>query len=413
MQLLRRLRAAFAVPTRSTERGDEHPDLRLRVESELEVLEERFDFEDFARGPLNAPGIYTRIHHASHVDELDLAARLVGKIAGDAQPVWADGSGGALAFGVCICRVKSARYMPSYGAVITADGAVLRSSIGEALYVTPDLSALPSVTMDADAPILKSPRDVRRFPKAAIFMAWGGRFNYGHFVLDCLSALCVMAEKSALRSYPILAPELTAWQRELLGLMLGEDAANIQEIPDELVAVDDLIFATPMDHFLHAPNGTLKLVRDRILGGLPPNTPGPERIYLTRRDAEKRPMLNEAELEREMELRGFAIVEPEALSIEEQLQLFRSAKVIVGATGAALTNCLFCSQGAKVFEIQPSNYTGVWTRALCHQIQIEWHGYFAPSPARGLPESSLPPGAMFAWRTPIDDFLAFLSGHLN
>ena len=68
---------------------------------------------------------------------------------------------------------------------------------------------------------------------------------------------------------------------------------------------------------------------------------------------------------------GFEVVRPEALGVVEQISLFRHATVVVGATGAAFANCLFCPPAAKIFEIQPSNYTGIWTRGLCHQIDAE------------------------------------------
>ena len=51
---------------------------------------------------------------------------------------------------------------------------------------------------------------------------------------------------------------------ELLSLMLG-DAPQPQIVDAPLVRIEDAVFATTMDHFLHSPNAPLDGVRDRIL----------------------------------------------------------------------------------------------------------------------------------------------------
>jgi capsular polysaccharide biosynthesis protein len=390
--------------------------LHLRVEPELTLLPPILSVTETINAPVLAPGAVSRISPPRHILEAGLVQQLDGRIGGSDQPLWADGTGGAPEFGVCLCRVKDALYTPEFGAVITADGAALHSSVAEALYFTKDLSAFPNVKMVGDKAVMSLPATIRSFEKASIFMAWGGRYNYGHFVLDCLSALCAIAEEGLLAKFPPIAPTLTPWHRELLHLMLGDEASDIVEVEDDIVRIHDTLFATPMDHFLHAPSTPIEKVRSRILARLPNRDPGPQRIYLSRRDDAKRPLLNEDELEKRLRDLGFEVIHPQALSVVEQILLFKDASIVVGATGAAFANCLFCPPGAKVFEIQPSNYTGIWTRGLCHQVNIDWFGYFAPSPeesdAAGV-EVARRPGAMFAWRLALDDFMDFLAKGLK
>ena len=390
--------------------------LRLRVEPELAFLSSVSSVTETITEPVPAPGVVSRISSSHHILEANLVRRLDGRVGGNGQPVWADGTGGAGEFGVCLCRVKDALYTPEFGAVITPDGVALHSSVAEALYFTKDLSAFPRVKMVDEVPMMSLPASMKSYNKATVFMAWGGRFNYGHFLLDCLSALCTVSEEGLLADYRPIAPILTPWHRELLHLLLGDEAAQIVEIRDDIVRVRDALFATPMDHFLHAPSAPIDKVRSRILSRLPERNPGPQRIYLSRRNDAKRPLLNEECLEQRLISIGFEVVRAEALNVMEQISLFRHATVVVGATGAAFANCLFCPPAAKIFEIQPSNYTGIWTRGLCHQIDAEWFGYFAPSPEES-PHAQLEvanrPGAMFAWRLAIDDFMAFLHRGMN
>lgn len=73
----------------------------------------------------------------------------------------------------------------------------------------------------------------------------------------------------------------------------------------------------------------------------------PEKIYL-RRTSGTRKVTNVAEIEKLLVSHGFAIVEPEKLSFQEQVSLFSNAKVVVGSSGAALANIVFCQPGTEI-----------------------------------------------------------------
>ena len=78
-----------------------------------------------------------------------------------------------------------------------------------------------------------------------------------------------------------------------------------------------------------------------------------ERIYLTRKNAYYRKIINESDLIDELKLKNFKIVDVEALSIDEQVEIFSSAEIIVSPTSSALANIIFCDKGTKIFEIMP------------------------------------------------------------
>jgi len=73
----------------------------------------------------------------------------------------------------------------------------------------------------------------------------------------------------------------------------------------------------------------------------------PEKIYL-RRTSGTRKVTNVAEIEKLLVSHGFAIVEPEKLSFVEQVSLFSNAKVVVGSSGAAMANIVFCRPGTEI-----------------------------------------------------------------
>ena len=387
----------------------------LLIKREYDFLTPVEDVAALVDQPLRGLGRMVQLQPREPLAEDEMRAWLAGRIGGRDAPPWADGSGGAFRYDVHLARLNGATYAPGYGALITTDGAVAYSSVVEALFLTPDLAALPGVAITGDGAVMTLPPRLPARPSATVFMAWGGRSNYGHFLLDCLPALCTVIEAGLLDRYPPVAPPLTGWQRDLLALMLGPQT-RVHETDDELLRLDDVLFATPMHHFLHAPNAPLDKVRDRILARLPVRAATPKRLYLSRSKDEKRPMLNEEALVYRLERLGFVSLQLQDLPVTEQIAIFLNADVIVGATGAAFANCLFCAQGARVFEIQPSNYTSFWVRGLCHFVSAEWYGYFAPSPAEGEPARNAViarPHAMFAWRLDVDDFMTFLELHLG
>jgi len=72
---------------------------------------------------------------------------------------------------------------------------------------------------------------------------------------------------------------------------------------------------------------------------------------------------------------GYVIAQPEQLSLKEQIDLFSTATVIVGQTGAGLANMLFAPEGAKIIVLSgnpedpgPHNYFPNLARALGHEM---------------------------------------------
>jgi capsular polysaccharide biosynthesis protein len=83
----------------------------------------------------------------------------------------------------------------------------------------------------------------------------------------------------------------------------------------------------------------------------PPGKAGPEKIYLSRRGANRRRLVNEAELEVRLAGLGFTCVQPERLSVAQQVELLSAARCVVAPHGAALTNMVFAPPGAMLLEL--------------------------------------------------------------
>ena len=80
------------------------------------------------------------------------------------------------------------------------------------------------------------------------------------------------------------------------------------------------------------------------------------KIFVSRKNSHTLRINNENKIISLFEAVGFEIVYTESLSYMEQIELFSTAKCIVGATGAALTNILYCQPGTIIGCIIPQEY---------------------------------------------------------
>ena len=99
--------------------------------------------------------------------------------------------------------------------------------------------------------------------------------------------------------------------------------------------------------------------------------PDGRRLYLTRRTASFRKVLNEDVLDGLLTANGFEVIDPGSLSVQKQAELFASASVIVSPHSSAMTNLVFCNPGTVVLEIFPADYFDVsfWTAATVAQCR--------------------------------------------
>lgn len=94
----------------------------------------------------------------------------------------------------------------------------------------------------------------------------------------------------------------------------------------------------------------------RIKENLPPvERDFSDRVYISRADAHRRHVRNEAEILEVLDDRGFESYEPGRLSLAEQVTLFAEADVIVGLHGLAYVNLMFCDGDTGLLELFAEN----------------------------------------------------------
>jgi hypothetical protein len=99
----------------------------------------------------------------------------------------------------------------------------------------------------------------------------------------------------------------------------------------------------------------------------------PRKIYISRKKAVSRRVVNESECQPVLEDLGFDMMVLEDIPWHEQVTLFSFAEAIMGAHGAGLTNMMFSPNSAAILEIVPRVCVGphflILARQLGHQFQ--------------------------------------------
>lgn len=114
----------------------------------------------------------------------------------------------------------------------------------------------------------------------------------------------------------------------------------------------------------------LQFLRQQLLKLADLHPPRHERIYISRRTAHHRRVLNERAVLEKLQAAGFVSVELETLTLTEQIALFRHAKVIVAPHGGGLTNLLFCSPGTQVVEFMAPQYMRHYYWVISRQLGL-------------------------------------------
>jgi capsular polysaccharide biosynthesis protein len=192
----------------------------------------------------------------------------------------------------------------------------------------------------------------------------GTAVNYYHFLYDSLARLGILQD--ALPDEPlttVVVPHRAGYQRALLELA-GITCRLIEPAPGVTVQADRLLVPSTPNQDLDAPLSAVTWLRARLRPS--GRTDTPRRLYITRGDKPNtRRYVHEQQLWPWLETQGFTRIDPGAHPVQEQIDLFHGAEVVIAPHGAGLTNITFCRPGTHVLELFTPDYVhlGLWTIA--------------------------------------------------
>lgn len=134
----------------------------------------------------------------------------------------------------------------------------------------------------------------------------------------------------------------------------------IKTKPEELIVAPQCVFVSNPEYG-SCPNLELtQKIRNRFSPINANEGQGHEKIYISRKNASRRKIVNESEVIILLSSVGFKVVEMEDLNFKEQVSLMNTTKILISIHGAGLSNMNFLPEGGTVVEffkrLQPNNY---------------------------------------------------------
>jgi len=179
---------------------------------------------------------------------------------------------------------------------------------------------------------------------------------YYHWLIEVMPKLSTLRQFEQLSEVPLIVPRvLKPFQADSLR-MAGVSDSRLLPFDNTCWEVRNLFFPSMLGPTGSPAPAAVAWLRKTFLRPETESSSGPKRIYLTRRDASQRRVLNERELIAFLEAEGFATVCTGDLSFVEQIQLFSHVEVVVAAHGAGSTNMVFAPENAVLIELFGDNY---------------------------------------------------------
>jgi len=176
--------------------------------------------------------------------------------------------------------------------------------------------------------------------------------GYFHWVADCLTKVQHLVRHSDETSRTptlLVEPDPPQWKVDSLEVVLdGEFAWG--EWGGGVMSFDELVVPSLPRTGDYVSTESLQWLRRRVRNGVDGGSGHPERIYISRRDADSRYIVNEEEVLERLGEFGFSDYCLETLSFEEQVRLFENAEIVVGPHGAGFSNTIF-AENADVLEV--------------------------------------------------------------
>lgn len=180
------------------------------------------------------------------------------------------------------------------------------------------------------------------------------RFSNGfpHWFLDSLPRLALLSELPA-DTRVIVPANLEGYHRATLDWLGLSD--RIRRTPEEHLCMDHFYFSSMTNITGLFDPYAVEFCRRSFLHRRDTTFDSPRRFFVHRVNV-RRGLINEREVLNFFRERGWAVVDTQALTMAQQIQLFACAKHVCALHGAALTNLLWSEPACRVLELVPSTF---------------------------------------------------------
>lgn len=249
---------------------------------------------------------------------------------------------------------------------------------GRVLWETDRYLALSSSpTEDIFLPYASAGTCKTIFEKAMSLLQLGADSNYGHFVFSCMGKIYEMENVGFDGTYLVydskfarewidiickicnIKPERIFWVNRYMEekCFLVKELHCMQNIGDS-----SALNASILDGFADCVLKYFEHMNTRGAGGKYPS-----RVYLKRTG--RRKLVGCEDI---LKNYGFVAIEPEKLSVIQQIMILNHADIVVAAHGAAVTNCLFMRKGTFLIETFGAGFVDAFFVEMAKKREINF-----------------------------------------
>ncbi|QRF58531.1 DUF563 domain-containing protein [Variovorax paradoxus] len=200
--------------------------------------------------------------------------------------------------------------------------------------------------------------------------------NYFHFIAETIPRMILAEEAGVPPNIPFLSTDgLHPNIKKLFELanVAGRPIIELEKgtlyrvkrmyYPSDLTSVVDAYKGGWMARQTGLDVGRIRKGVDRLRSAFPAETSAGKRKIFAARDGNYRRLLNQESIEKRISDIGFEVLRAEKLDVESQIRIFQEAEIIVGPTGAQMTNLVWCRPGVHVIVLasdHPSHQLYFW-----------------------------------------------------
>jgi len=198
------------------------------------------------------------------------------------------------------------------------------------------------------------------------YLLAGAEFHnhYAHLFCDVLPRWKLFEEAGLAGQAPALLPPPSsafageAWEK------IGLTGNGSRQWDDTCWQMDGLYFASSFKKFCSWTPESAAWVRAKLAPELTHKPVGKKIFYISRAGG-PRSVLNEEEIIASLKSHDVTVVQTEKLTLQQQIDRFSEAGIIVGPHGAGIQNALWAPRGCRVLELVNARYfSGIyWTLA--------------------------------------------------
>jgi len=214
-----------------------------------------------------------------------------------------------------------------------------------------------------------------RIPGNVAVLITEGANTYYHWLFDIIPRIHLIKKAGLFNDIDFfLLPSINhPYQREIIEL-LKIPSEKIIELTANKKHIADNLFAPSLPSLLGTVNGwVLKFLREAFIKVEPERMQGhSKRIYISRRNANNRRLLNEVEIMNTLYDYGFEEIVAENFTFADQVEIFSNAEVVIAPHGSGLSNIAFCKQGTVIIDLFWGNFMVPCFWIIAAQLQLKY-----------------------------------------